>query len=106
MFYDQVRFKIQAGNGGNGAVAFRREKFVPFGGPSGGDGGKGGDVIFEVNRHLNTLFHFAHASEFAADNGENGRNKDMHGKGGGDLILKVPPGTLIYDEDTTSCWLT
>ncbi len=100
MFYDQVTIHVQAGKGGDGAVAFRREKYVPFGGPSGGDGGKGGDVIFVVNEHLNTLYHFAHQKEFKAEDGKNGRNKDMHGAGGDDLLVQVPPGTMIFDKDS------
>jgi len=100
VFYDQVKIHVTAGRGGNGAVAFRREKYIPYGGPSGGDGGKGGDVVFVVNPHLNTLYHFAHKTEFAAADGENGRNKDRHGAAGEDLVLEVPPGTLIYDAQT------
>jgi GTPase len=100
MFYDQVKINVAAGHGGKGAVAFRREKFVPFGGPSGGDGGKGGDVIFYVNHHLNTLYHFAHQKEFAAQDGEPGGVKDMYGAGGEDLRIPVPPGTLVIDEET------
>lgn len=100
MFYDQVKIYIKAGNGGDGAVAFRREKYVPYGGPSGGDGGKGGDVIFVVNEHLNTLYHFAHQREFKANNGVHGRNKDMYGAAGEDLLIPVPPGTLILDDKT------
>ena len=97
MFYDEVKIHVQAGSGGDGAVAFRREKFVPFGGPSGGDGGKGGDVVLVVNPHLNTLYHFRHQVEFAAANGEKGRNKQQYGAGGEDLFLKVPPGTIVTD---------
>lgn len=100
MFYDQVKFHVVAGHGGQGAVAFRREKYIPYGGPSGGDGGKGGDVIFYVNPHLNTLFHFAHQSEMKAEDGQNGSVKDMHGAGGEDLRLPVPPGTLVFDDET------
>ena len=100
MFYDQVKIHVVAGHGGKGAVAFRREKYIPFGGPSGGDGGKGGDVVFAVNNHLNTLYHFAHKKEFKAADGENGRNKDMYGARGEDLVLKVPPGTLVMDAQT------
>ena len=100
MFYDQVKIHLKAGDGGKGAVSFRREKYVPFGGPSGGDGGKGGDVVFVVSHHLNTLYHFANKREFEAANGENGRNKDMHGAGGADLELPVPPGTLVFDVET------
>ncbi len=100
MFYDQVKIHVVAGHGGKGAVAFRREKYIPFGGPSGGDGGRGGDVVFFVNPHLNTLYHFAHQKEFAAEDGQPGLIKTMHGGGGADLLLPVPPGTLVIDEAT------
>ena len=100
MIYDQVKIHVQAGKGGDGAVAFRREKYVPYGGPSGGDGGRGGDVILEVSEHRNTLYHFAHQKDFKAEDGVNGRNKDMHGAGGDPLIIKVPPGTLVFDAQT------
>jgi GTPase len=100
MFYDQVRFRVIAGHGGKGAVAFRREKFIPFGGPSGGDGGRGGDVVFFVNPHLNTLYHFAHQAEFKAEDGQPGLTKTMHGGAGKDLLIPVPPGTLVIDEQT------
>lgn len=100
MFYDQVKFQVTAGRGGNGSVAFRREKYVPFGGPSGGDGGKGGDVVLKVNPHLNTLYHLARTKEYIAGNGENGKNKDRYGADGNVLELEVPPGTVVYDELT------
>ncbi len=100
MFYDEVEIYVKAGDGGNGAVAFRREKFVPYGGPSGGDGGKGGDVIFVVNRHLNTLYAFTNQREFIAANGEHGRNKDQFGAGGANLVIQVPAGTVITDAET------
>ena len=100
MFYDQVKLNVISGHGGKGGVYFRREKFIPFGGPSGGDGGKGGDVVFAVSSHLNTLYHFAHKKEFVAADGEPGRNKDRYGAGGADLVLEVPPGTAIYDAET------
>ncbi|MFP4395430.1 MAG: GTPase ObgE [Anaerolineales bacterium] len=100
MIYDQVKIYVQAGKGGDGAVAFRREKYIPYGGPSGGDGGRGGDVILEVSEHRNTLYHFAHQKDFKAEDGVNGRNKDMHGAGGDPLIIKVPPGTLVFDAET------
>lgn len=100
MFYDEVEIYVKAGDGGNGAVAFRREKYVPYGGPSGGDGGKGGDVVLVVNPHLNTLYTFTNQREFAAPNGENGRNKDQFGAGGANLVVQVPPGTVITDAET------
>lgn len=100
MFYDRVRIYVKAGDGGHGAVAFRREKFVPYGGPSGGDGGRGGDVVLQVNHHLNTLYHLAHQPKFVAAGGENGRNKDQYGAGGADLEIPVPPGTVVIDEAT------
>jgi GTPase len=100
MFYDQVKIHVVAGHGGQGAVAFRREKFIPFGGPSGGDGGKGGDIVFYVNPHLNTLYHLAHQKEFAAEDGKPGGVKDMYGAGGEDLRIAVPPGTLVIDDET------
>jgi len=100
MFYDQVELHLQAGKGGDGCVAFRREKYVPFGGPSGGDGGKGGDIVLEVNPHRNTLYHFAHQKDFKATRGTHGRGKDMHGASGEDLTLPVPPGTLVIDKQT------
>jgi len=100
MFYDRVTLRVKAGHGGKGAVAFRREKYVPYGGPSGGDGGRGGDVVFVVNPHLNTLYHFAHQKEFAAEDGKPGLVKNMHGGAGADLVLPVPRGTLVIDEET------
>ena len=100
MIYDQVKIHVQAGKGGNGSVAFRREKYVPYGGPSGGDGGRGGDVILEVSEHLNTLYSFAHQKEFQAKDGIKGRNKNMHGANANPLIVKVPPGTLVLDAQT------
>jgi len=100
MFYDRATIRVVAGHGGKGAVAFRREKYIPFGGPSGGDGGRGGDVVLVVNRHLNTLYHFAHKKEHAADDGQPGLIKTMHGGGGDDLLVQVPPGTLVIDTET------
>ncbi|HNT77954.1 MAG TPA: GTPase ObgE [Anaerolineae bacterium] len=100
MFFDQVRIYVKAGDGGNGAVAFRREKYIPYGGPSGGDGGKGGDVVLVATHHLNTLYGFARKREFEAANGISGRNKNRHGAGGADLEIQVPPGTLVMDDKT------
>src|SRR5690625_748202 len=100
MFVDQVRIFVKAGDGGNGMVAFRREKFVPLGGPAGGDGGNGGDVIFEVDEGLNTLMDFRYNRHFKANPGVNGLGKGQHGKNAESLIIPVPPGTTVIDEDT------
>jgi len=100
MFLDQVKIHVKAGDGGNGAVAFRREKYVPFGGPSGGDGGHGGHVILVVNPKLNTLSAFQNKTHFEAQRGVNGRNKDMTGATGEDLRIEVAPGTVVRDADT------
>lgn len=97
MFADTAKIIIKSGKGGNGHVSFRREKYVPDGGPDGGDGGKGGDVIFEVDESLNTLNDYRHKRKFAAQAGEEGGKKNCHGKKGEDLILKVPAGTIIRD---------
>ncbi|MBE3556782.1 MAG: GTPase ObgE [Firmicutes bacterium] len=96
-FVDTAKIHLKAGNGGNGAVAFRREKYVPAGGPDGGDGGRGGDIIFEVDEGLRTLLHLRYHHRFKAENGENGSNKQRYGRDGADLILRVPPGTLVRD---------
>ena len=100
MFVDLVRIKLSSGKGGDGTVAFRREKFVPMGGPSGGDGGKGGNVIFIGDEGLSTLVDLKYNKVLRADDGENGKPKKMNGAGGEDLIVKVPVGTTIYDEET------
>ena len=100
MFIDHVTIQVQSGEGGNGTVAWRREKFVAYGGPAGGDGGKGGDVFLKADRGLNTLLEFQYQSLYKAQNGENGQNKNMHGKQGNALILTVPCGTLVYDDET------
>lgn len=92
---DQVKITIRAGNGGSGAVSFRREKFIPKGGPDGGDGGKGGNVYFETDPNLTTLQDFAHNKKFAAGDGQKGMGKKMFGAKGGDLTIKVPIGTLV-----------
>lgn len=97
MFADRAVIIIKSGNGGNGHVSFRREKYVPDGGPDGGDGGKGGDVIFEVDEGLNTLIDFRHKRKFSAQNGEEGGKRRCHGKNGSDIILKVPKGTVIKE---------
>ncbi len=100
MFIDQVNIHVKSGKGGDGMVHFRREKFVPLGGPDGGDGGKGGDVIFEVKSTLNTLSAFRQNEKFAAQPGKNGGGSQMTGRGAEDLIISVPPGTVIYDAET------
>jgi len=98
-FLDQAKIYIKAGNGGNGCVSFRREKFIPFGGPNGGDGGKGGDIIFKAVRNLNTLIDFRYTQHFLAKNGQHGMGSDCYGKYGDDLIIKVPVGTQILTDD-------
>ena len=100
MFADRARIIIKSGKGGDGHVSFRREKFVPNGGPDGGDGGKGGDIIFEVDEGLNTLTDYRHRRKFAAQAGEEGGKKNCHGKNGANLILKVPEGTVIKDAES------
>ena len=100
MFIDHAEIILKAGNGGNGAVAFRREKFIPKGGPSGGNGGKGGDVILEVDTNLHTLLDFKYNRKYAAENGKNGLNSLKDGKSGEDLIIRVPKGTLVINRDT------
>ena len=96
-FADRARIIIKSGKGGDGHVSFRREKYVPDGGPDGGDGGKGGDVIFQVDEGLNTLTDYRHRRKFAAESGQEGGKKNCHGKNGEDLILKVPQGTVVKD---------
>ncbi len=100
MFTDQVEIYVKSGKGGDGMVHFRREKFVPLGGPDGGDGGKGGDVIFEVKSTLNTLSSFRKNQKFRAEDGVKGGPSQMSGRYGNDLVLYVPPGTLLFDADT------
>jgi len=101
MFTDQVEIFVRSGKGGDGMVHFRREKFVPRGGPDGGDGGKGGDVVFEVKSTLNTLSSFRQNQKFKADDGVNGGPSQMTGRGADDLVIPVPPGTVIFDADTS-----
>ncbi len=100
MFIDQVNIHVKSGKGGDGMVHFRREKFVPLGGPDGGDGGRGGNVIFEVRATLNTLSAFRQNEKFAAEPGKKGGGSEMTGRGGKDLIIPVPPGTVVYDAET------
>ena len=98
-FLDEAKVYIASGAGGNGCIAFRREKFIEFGGPSGGDGGRGGDVTVEAVNGLNTLIDYRYQQHFKAKSGGNGMGKDMHGANGKDVVLKVPVGTQIYEED-------
>ncbi len=98
-FLDEAKVYIQSGAGGNGCVSFRREKFIEFGGPNGGDGGKGGDVVVEAVTGLNTLIDYRYRQHFKAQRGGNGMGKDRHGAGGKDAVLKVPVGTQVYEED-------
>jgi GTP-binding protein len=100
MFIDEARIRVKAGDGGNGCMAFRREKYVPRGGPSGGDGGKGGDVIMESSERHNTLVHFRFNPEYKAERGRHGEGSNKSGREGVDIILKVPVGTIVYDEET------
>jgi GTP-binding protein len=96
-FVDEVRIHVKAGNGGNGCVSFRRERFVPRGGPNGGDGGKGGDVILQADAQLSTLLDLTYPKQFVAQRGTHGKGKDQAGSGGEDLIIRVPVGTLVLD---------
>ena len=98
-FLDQVKIYLKSGNGGPGAVSFRREKYVEFGGPDGGNGGRGGDVIFRAENDLNTLIDFRYTQHFKAQSGQGGSGRDKSGAGGDDIIIKVPVGTEIIDED-------
>ena len=100
MFIDEAKIRVKAGDGGNGCMAFRREKFVPRGGPSGGDGGKGGDVIMESSERHNTLVHFRFNPEYNAQRGRHGEGSNKTGRDGGDVMLKVPVGTIVFDDDT------
>ncbi|MDR6226402.1 GTPase ObgE [Desmospora profundinema] len=100
MFVDQVKIYVKGGDGGKGMVAFRREKYEPSGGPAGGDGGRGADVVFRVDEGLRTLMDFRYQKHFKASRGENGRSKSQHGKGADALVVRVPPGTTVRDADT------
>ena len=101
-FLDEAKVYIRSGDGGNGCVAFRREKYIEFGGPSGGNGGRGGDVVIEVVDGLNTLIDYRYQQHFKAQKGTNGMGKDRHGANGKAIVLKVPVGTQIFDEDRTT----
>jgi len=99
-FVDEVRIRVKAGDGGNGCVSFRRERFIPKGGPNGGDGGKGGDVILQADSQLSTLLDLTYPKKLHANKGTHGKGKDQTGRKGADLFIRVPAGTLVRDEDT------
>ena len=100
MFVDRAKITVKSGKGGDGAVTFRREPFVPEGGPDGGDGGRGGDIVFQAGRNLSTLMDFRYKRKYEAENGQNGMKRNRFGKAGQDLVMKVPMGTVIIDEET------
>jgi GTP-binding protein len=99
-FFDEARIEVIAGDGGNGAATFRREKYIPMGGPDGGDGGKGGDVYAVADRNLNTLIDLPLQAHLPRQRGENGRGADCYGKGGDDIVLRMPVGTVVTDLNT------
>ena len=99
-FIDEAYLEVRAGDGGSGASSFRREKYIPFGGPDGGDGGKGGDIFFKVNQNSNTLIDFQNRKVFEAKNGQRGSGKNKSGSAGENLFISVPKGTVIYDNLT------
>jgi GTP-binding protein len=100
MFIDRVKIHVKAGRGGNGCISFRREKYVPKGGPNGGDGGRGGSIIAQVHDHLNTLIRQYYTQNYRAEDGEHGKGNNRHGRDGNDVIVQVPPGTIVRDADT------
>ncbi len=100
MFYDRAKIYVKGGDGGNGCIAMRREKYVPFGGPWGGDGGRGGDVLFKADEGLNTLVDFRYKKHFKADRGQHGMGRNMNGAAGDDLIVRVPTGTIVREAET------
>ena len=99
-FIDEARIEVIAGNGGNGVASFNREKFKPFGGPDGGDGGKGGSIWVVADNNVNTLIDYHYTKMYRAKNGENGRGSDCYGKGADDIVLHMPVGTIITDRNT------
>ena len=102
MFVDRAKIYIKSGKGGDGAVTFRREPFVPEGGPDGGDGGRGGDVVFQADRNWRTLMDFKYKRKYEAENGQNGMKKKRFGKAGENLVIKVPMGTVVMDSSVHS----
>ncbi len=102
MFIDELEIKVIAGNGGNGCMSFRREKFIPKGGPDGGDGGNGGDIVLAVDPNKNTLNHLNSQKVYKAPKGEHGKGKNMHGRNGENLIIQVPPGTVVFNQDKST----
>ncbi len=100
MFYDKAKIYVKGGDGGNGSAAFRREKYVPDGGPWGGDGGRGGDVVFVADEGLRTLVDFRYQRHYKAGRGDHGKGKNMQGAAGEDLVLRVPVGTVVRDAET------
>ena len=104
MFIDSVTIEVEAGRGGNGAVSFRREKYVPRGGPDGGDGGHGGSIILAASEELNTLAGFRYKKVFRAQAGVNGAGANRHGRNGESLVIKVPVGTMVFDDERGSSW--
>ena len=102
MFIDQIKIQVKSGKGGDGCISFRREKYVPRGGPDGGDGGKGGNVLLEASSKYQSLSHLQYISHFKAGNGQNGRGKNQHGKDGKSIIIRVPQGTVVYKIPTSS----
>ena len=100
MFVDQVKIKVHAGNGGDGCSSFRREKYIPLGGPDGGNGGKGGNVVMQTDRNLTTLLDLRYQQLYRAEHGRPGKGRLMTGRSGSDIIIKVPVGTLVRDKDT------
>ena len=99
-FVDEVKILVKAGDGGNGCISFRREKFIPRGGPNGGDGGKGGDIVLQADGQLSTLLDLTYPKQLRAMRGTHGKGKDQTGQGGTDLVIRVPEGTLVWDDDT------